>query len=137
MNFTTENFIFTLGRPFSPLYALVMKFRAFLYRKRVFAIHHLPIPVISVGNLTMGGSGKTPFVVYLANFLQQKGFKPAVMSRGYRGTSQRAVYHCFRWTEHLVMLCPRVMKPYLIAHSTHGVVVASRKKTHPSMQKSN
>lgn len=132
MNFTTENFIFTLGRPFSPLYALVMKFRAFLYRKRVFAIHHLPIPVISVGNLTMGGSGKTPFVVYLANFLQQKGFKPAVISRGYRGTSKEPFTIVSDGQSILSDALSSGDEPYLIAHSTHGVVVATgKKRIHP------
>jgi len=50
-----------------------------------------PIPVISIGNLVMGGSGKTPFAICLATMLRDLGMKPAVISRGYRGTS-RAPY---------------------------------------------
>jgi tetraacyldisaccharide 4'-kinase len=45
-----------------------------------------PIPVISVGNLLMGGSGKTPFVLFMAALLRDRGMRPVVVSRGYRGT---------------------------------------------------
>lgn len=50
-----------------------------------------PIPVISIGNLVMGGSGKTPFAMFLATMLKDMGMKPAVISRGYGGTN-RAPY---------------------------------------------
>ncbi len=46
--------------------------------------HRLAKPVISVGNITFGGTGKTPFVIYLAQRLVQKGITPAVLTRGYR-----------------------------------------------------
>jgi tetraacyldisaccharide 4'-kinase len=45
--------------------------------------HKLPAPVISVGNITMGGAGKTPLVIYLAQKLLRLGFSPAILSRGY------------------------------------------------------
>jgi tetraacyldisaccharide 4'-kinase len=44
--------------------------------------------VISVGNITVGGTGKTPCVIMLAQMLQENGFKPAILSRGYGGKSQ-------------------------------------------------
>jgi tetraacyldisaccharide 4'-kinase len=50
--------------------------------------HRLPVAVISIGNITAGGTGKTPFVRWLANKLKQNGFYPAILMRGYhRGAS--------------------------------------------------
>ncbi|MFP4225640.1 MAG: tetraacyldisaccharide 4'-kinase [Desulfobacterales bacterium] len=51
--------------------------------------HRLPRPVISVGNLTVGGSGKTPMTLYLTEILVQAGYSPAVISRGYKGKSEK------------------------------------------------
>ena len=91
MNRRDYTILYTLGRPLSPLYSAAMKLRALLYQKRIFASHIFDIPVISVGNLTMGGTGKTPMVIYLARLLSDKGFKPAVISRGYRGRAKTPV----------------------------------------------
>lgn len=88
-----DNFssLFFLGRPFSPLYSALMKTREFLYNKGLKRRHQLPVPVISIGNLTMGGTGKTPVVGYLASTLLEKGFKPAIISRGYGGAAGNKV----------------------------------------------
>ncbi len=45
-----------------------------------------PIPVISIGNIAMGGTGKTPFVMYVTELLVERGFRPCVVSRGYKGS---------------------------------------------------
>lgn len=50
----------------------------------------LPVPVIIVGNITVGGTGKTPLVVWMAEFLRQQGYKPGVISRGYAGAKDRS-----------------------------------------------
>jgi len=45
----------------------------------------LPVPVVVVGNLSVGGTGKTPLVIWVARFLHQQGFSPGIISRGYGG----------------------------------------------------
>lgn len=73
-----------VGVVFSPLYAGAMRLRAWLYgRNLLLRRRRPPVPVISVGNLTMGGTGKTPLVIYLAQLLKKMDFQPAVLSRGY------------------------------------------------------
>ena len=57
--------------------------RRVLYRLRLLKSEHPGIPVIVVGNLTVGGSGKTPLVIWIAEFLKKKGWHPAIISRGY------------------------------------------------------
>lgn len=83
--------LFTLGRPLSPVYGGLMRLRARLYRRNILKSHRLPATVISIGNLTMGGTGKTPLVLYLARLLQADGHKPAIISRGYKGGAKDAV----------------------------------------------
>jgi tetraacyldisaccharide 4'-kinase len=55
------------------------------YRLRLIPRRHLPCPVLSVGNLTTGGTGKTPIVIHLAKHFIQRGLKVAILSRGYGG----------------------------------------------------
>jgi len=85
-----EKILFFLGRPFGPIYSLVMGLRAWLYAKGFKKVHRLPVPVISVGNLTMGGTGKTPMVLHLARLTQEK-YHPAIISRGYGGKAHAQI----------------------------------------------
>jgi tetraacyldisaccharide 4'-kinase len=65
-------------------YALAMHLRRWGYRRGVLASHDAPVPVISVGNLTTGGTGKTPMVAWIVRHLTEAGRKPAIVMRGYR-----------------------------------------------------
>ena len=77
--------------PFSLLYGLGMQARNFCYEKKIFKTHKVDCPVISVGNITVGGTGKTPTVAYLAKWFLAKGKKVAVLSRGYARASKGTV----------------------------------------------
>jgi tetraacyldisaccharide 4'-kinase len=68
--------------PFSIIYGVVMQIRNLLYDKRIFSSFSFNIPVISIGNLTVGGTGKTPHTEYLIRLLNKK-YKIATLSRGY------------------------------------------------------
>jgi len=74
----------------SPLYRAGVEIRLRLYRSGILRTQRLPHPVIGVGNLTTGGTGKTPLVMYLAETLKNSGFQPAVLTRGYKGTAEQA-----------------------------------------------
>jgi tetraacyldisaccharide 4'-kinase len=65
------------------LYGLAMKTRRALYRSGQFRVHDLCVPVISVGNLTTGGTGKTPLVEWIARELAQTGRRVCILTRGY------------------------------------------------------
>jgi tetraacyldisaccharide 4'-kinase len=73
--------------PASLAFGLVVVVRRFLYRIKVFGSEHPGIPVIVVGNLTAGGSGKTPLVLRIAEILREHGWKPGIVSRGYGGSA--------------------------------------------------
>jgi len=72
--------------PLSGLYWLLIRLRALLYRSGVLPSHKVHVPVIVVGNITAGGTGKTPVVLWLVELLRAQGFSPGVVSRGYGGS---------------------------------------------------
>jgi tetraacyldisaccharide 4'-kinase len=67
-----------------PLYAALMTLRNLAYDTGAFRRHSLPRPVISVGNITAGGTGKTPVVRWMADALRRAGWRPAILLRGYK-----------------------------------------------------
>ena len=71
--------------PLSALYGEVVRVRATLYQKGILKRHQLSRPVISVGNLTVGGTGKTPMVIWLAERFLAEGKRVGILSRGYKG----------------------------------------------------
>ena len=73
--------------PLSLVYGSAAKLRAWLYKQGWLKQKRLNRPVISVGNITVGGTGKTPMVIWLAEKLLAEGKHVAILSRGYRGAN--------------------------------------------------
>jgi len=69
--------------PFVPLFALIVKLRNKLFDKEIFRAESVDAKVVSVGNINIGGSGKTPLVIFLINLLKNEGKRVGVLSRGY------------------------------------------------------
>lgn len=80
-----KNPLALLLAPLSWVFCLVSMLRRKGYQSRLLQVTRLPVPVIVVGNISVGGTGKTPLVVWLVHFLRQAGYSPAVVSRGYGG----------------------------------------------------
>lgn len=76
--------------PLSGIYWLVVALRRFLYERGLFRSHRAAAPVVVVGNITAGGTGKTPTVLWLARELLRRGFRPGIVSRGYGGRHARS-----------------------------------------------
>lgn len=77
--------------PLSMLYCGGLRIYLWLYKTGKRKQVHLDIPVISIGNLTFGGTGKTPVVIAVCKMLQSAGYKPVVLSRGHGGSSRRGL----------------------------------------------
>ena len=119
-NFSLLNFF---GRPFSPLYSVVMKVRERLYRKGIRKSYKLAVPAISVGNLTMGGTGKTPVVGLLASMFLEAGFKPAIISRGYGGAACNKVNIVSNGKEVFLDAKDAGDEPCFLGHNLPGIHV--------------
>ena len=70
-------------------YGALVQLRITLYKKGLLPSKILPCPVISIGNLTLGGSGKTPMAIYVAELIQHLGYTVSIISRGYKGQAER------------------------------------------------
>ena len=68
--------------PISYCFWILAKLRKLGYLHGIFRTYHAPVPVIVVGNITVGGTGKTPLVVWLAQLLKEKGWRPGVICSG-------------------------------------------------------
>ena len=79
------NWLTFLLLPLSWLYSLVITVRRWFYQSGLFRIQRFSVPVIVVGNITLGGTGKTPLVIWLAQYLHSLGYHPGIVSRGVGG----------------------------------------------------
>ncbi len=84
--------------PLSLLYSALIFIRYNLYRHNILHAYHAKIPIVVVGNITVGGTGKSPLTIWLANRLAQSNYKPAIISRGYGANHQLPLFvtpdHC-------------------------------------------
>src|SRR5215475_10730150 len=74
--------------PLSLLFAAATALRRWLYRAGALQTDPLPVPLIVVGNITVGGTGKTPCVLWLVDRLVEHGYRPAIVTRGYGGSEK-------------------------------------------------
>jgi tetraacyldisaccharide 4'-kinase len=109
-------------------YLIIINVRNWLYDHKVLKDVRLSCPVISVGNITVGGTGKTPCVVMLAQMLQRNGFKPAVISRGYGGQSVNPVNIVSDGNKILMNSETAGDEPLLMANALKGVPVITGPK---------
>ena len=78
-----------IARAAAGLFSAIVRLRAHLYHRGALSRHRLPLPTISIGNLTLGGTGKTPLAACFARLLEEEGCRPALISRGYKGEGER------------------------------------------------
>ena len=121
------------------IYRAIVQARLSLYGNRIFRSHSHGVLVISVGNLTVGGTGKTPVVEMLARALQQGGRRVAILSRGYKSVPKPLLLRILdRLTGRKKIFTPRVVsdgvsllldsrtagdEPFMLANNLRGVVV--------------
>jgi tetraacyldisaccharide 4'-kinase len=110
--------------PFSILFSIIVSLRRCLYRNFL-PRYRSPVFIISIGNIIAGGSGKTPFTIYLADYLKQKGLKVAVSHRGYKGELENS-NNLISTREELLPLADKAGdEAWLIAKKLSGIPVAA------------
>jgi tetraacyldisaccharide 4'-kinase len=117
--------LFEIGRPLGPLYGGLMRLRATAYRRGWLPSLRLPVPVISIGNLTMGGTGKTPMVIQVVRELQAMGRQPVVVSRGYGGEAREPINLVSDGERIRLDAASAGDEPRLLAESLPGVPVVT------------
>ena len=122
----------------SYLYSFAVRLRLYLYRHRIFHNKPLGCRVVIVGNLTVGGTGKTPVVEKFARTLKERGRKVAILSRGYKSKKEPILRKFWRKLSHSEESPPKIVsdgeqvflnsevagdEPYMLAKNLPGVVV--------------
>ncbi len=109
--------------PVSLCYSLALRLRGTLYAYGLLPAYRLPCPVISIGNITVGGTGKTPATALVAQELQRRGHRVAIISRGYGGSLKGRVGVVSDGAAILLTAAQAGDEPYLLARSLPGTVV--------------
>ena len=107
----------------SLLYRFIVQSRQTLYNRGILKTHHLPCRVISIGNITLGGTGKTPTAIYLAQLFQNKGIPPVVLSRGYKAQNSAATAVVSDGTTTFMDANKAGDEPFLLSQALPGVPV--------------
>lgn len=125
-----ERLLFLLLCLLARLYALVIGLRDLCFRCGLRQVFHSRLPVIAVGNLAVGGTGKTPMVDLLIRYAEQKGLRVAVVSRGYGGTYSGELGIVSRGEGLLLSASEAGDEPCLLARRNPRalVLVAARRK---------
>ncbi len=119
--------------PLSTIYGAVVQAKNSLYDRGVVKSHRLSAPVISVGNLSVGGSGKTPFVILLGELLKQRGIPFDVLSRGY-GRKTRGVLAVEtngsprEFGDEPLLIAKRLGCPVIVGESRYEAGLSAEKK---------
>lgn len=106
------------------LYGWAARLRWRAYRQGWLVSSHVPCRVVSVGNITIGGTGKTPLVILFAEWLQQAGYRVAVLSRGYKRTSRDRQLLVSDGRRVCATVAEAGDEPYLIARRCPAAIVA-------------
>ena len=80
-----DSLVYWLLLPLTGLFSILSSMRRFFYRAGILTTQRVNAPVVVVGNIAVGGTGKTPITIWLVKELLQRGQRPAIISRGYRG----------------------------------------------------
>ncbi len=124
-----ESIVILFLLPFSCLYGLVGWLRNFCYDSNLFSSYRSILPIVSVGNLSAGGTGKTPVVDWLVKEFQQQGRRPAIVSRGYGGSFSGDVGIVSSGDGILMTAAECGDEPYLLAKRNPDCpVIISRKR---------
>jgi tetraacyldisaccharide 4'-kinase len=118
-----DHFLLALLRVAALPYSGLMRLRAFCYCFGILRSKSLPRPVISVGNITMGGTGKTPTVLLLARMLMERGKRVVVLTRGYGGTLEGSTHIVSDGAALLLSPEEAGDEPCLLASSLAGLMV--------------
>ncbi len=113
---------------FSIIYGGIIRLRNRMYDLAVFKTRKLRCRVISIGNITVGGTGKTPMAIILANLLKERGYKPAVLSRGYGRKNKKRITLVSDESHILAEFHEAGDEPLLIAKTVKGVPVITGSK---------
>lgn len=113
--------------PVAVIFSALVWLRRWLYHVGIFSSYHCPVPVIVIGNIYIGGTGKTPLIIALAQYLISQGYTPGIISRGYGGHYQGEVS-----VTHTASLVGD--EPALIRQRTHCPVVVNPQRASAAQQ---